>query len=205
MNKNEDALEKFNKAISADPANSQAYFGRAYLTDEKEETLNKALEDYNQAISLDPQFIWAYYNRGFLKSNLGDFAGAEEDYRKVCELEPTANNLTDLAALLIRRNKFKEANDFLNEAEGAGLDEEYELIHPFLKGLLKMLSGGSSDKIFASLNKILKTKTGRVELDWEFDKFIDWLDGSGLDANQIEKVRLLINRLENFKKSNKSS
>jgi Flp pilus assembly protein TadD len=45
-----------------------------------------AIEDYNEAIRLKPDDADAYNNRGIAKSNLGDMAGACEDYRKSCSL-----------------------------------------------------------------------------------------------------------------------
>lgn len=86
-NKPEKALKKFNLAVSIDPAQANAYVGRA-------NTLNtlgryeEAIADYNQALEINPNLANAFVNRGVAHSHLGQYDKAITDYEKALELDP---------------------------------------------------------------------------------------------------------------------
>lgn len=48
-----------------------------------------AQNDFTKSIELNPQYFKAYLRRGDARNQIGDFEGAEADYRKVAELEPS--------------------------------------------------------------------------------------------------------------------
>jgi tetratricopeptide (TPR) repeat protein len=64
------ALADFNRALTLDPKNSDAYFNRGLLKDNKGD-VNGALADLNLAIEFDPKNSNAYAVRGFLEEKKG--------------------------------------------------------------------------------------------------------------------------------------
>jgi tetratricopeptide (TPR) repeat protein len=78
---NQGAAAAFNKAISLNPKDADAYINRGNLKYEKLNDPQGALADYDQAIALAPKYALAYHNRGILKKNkLNDPKGALADY-----------------------------------------------------------------------------------------------------------------------------
>src|SRR5687768_6216802 len=53
-------IAKFNKEIKNDPKNSEAYYHRGRLY-ENRANYTKAIKDYNKAIELNPNYIDAFY------------------------------------------------------------------------------------------------------------------------------------------------
>ena len=62
------ALEKINKAITADPSNSNLYAVRGSIYDQQKKT-DLAMADYKKAIELDPKNFDAEYNLGIYNFN----------------------------------------------------------------------------------------------------------------------------------------
>ena len=50
---------------------------------------SEALADFDHAITLNSRYAEAYYNRGVAKHILGDEAGAEEDFARATEIDPS--------------------------------------------------------------------------------------------------------------------
>jgi tetratricopeptide (TPR) repeat protein len=110
------AIEKFTKAIEADPANARAYLQRsqAYLaTDETD----KALSDLTQAINLDPENADAYILRSsvyFLKKEYGKVI---DDCDRALELTPKEHSVFFIrGAAYAEMQKYDQALDDLNQA-----------------------------------------------------------------------------------------
>ena len=61
--------------------------GRAYLDSGE---LERAEEAFTRAIALNPDLPLAYFNRGVARVRLGDPCGADADFRRTLELDPTA-------------------------------------------------------------------------------------------------------------------
>lgn len=77
----EGAIADFSRAIELDPdrAETYNYRGTSYFWLKQ---FQKALADYNRALDLDPKMTLTYYNRGYVRIELGDEAGAIEDFRQ---------------------------------------------------------------------------------------------------------------------------
>lgn len=93
---------------------------KAYQTAERSKAngdLAKAIIYYQKALALDPQYIEAWNNLGSAQILAGDFKTAEVNFEKAYALDPTAHPvLTNLAFLLLRRNRPAEAESFARRA-----------------------------------------------------------------------------------------
>ncbi|MGD2096691.1 MAG: tetratricopeptide repeat protein [Desulfobacterales bacterium] len=87
LNRPEEALESFNRAIRIDPTKADGYLGRANALNTLKR-YEEALPDYNKALEIDPTLANAYVNRGSAYSHLGQYEKAIADYEKGLELDP---------------------------------------------------------------------------------------------------------------------
>lgn len=85
MGLNEEAIEIFDRAISKDSKNAEAwyYHGNCKVS---MGLMQDAIEDFSEAITLRPEYAAAYYNRGQAWFYLGEQTKACEDYKKAEEL-----------------------------------------------------------------------------------------------------------------------
>lgn len=80
LNKFEEAIQCYQKAIEIDPENPEAYYrrGRIYKTLRLH---RQAIKDFSKSVELDPRFSHVYLERGFLYRTLGWTDKATEDFR----------------------------------------------------------------------------------------------------------------------------
>lgn len=93
---------------------------KAYMAAERSKAtgdLAKAVTHYQKALELDPLYLEAWNNLGSAQILIGDFATAEVSFEKAYALDSTAHPvLTNLAFLLLRRNRPAEAEAFARRA-----------------------------------------------------------------------------------------
>jgi len=86
LNRYDEAIEDYNKAIELDPNIAMGYNNRGliyyYLN-----RYDEAIEDYNKAIELDPNLAMGYNNRGLIYYDLMMYNEAIEDYNKAIGLD----------------------------------------------------------------------------------------------------------------------
>jgi len=87
LNKHEQAIEDFSKAIALNPNLAEAYSNRG-LTYAELNKHERAIEDYDRAIALNTNFAEAYNNRGNAYAELNKYERAIEDYDRAIELKP---------------------------------------------------------------------------------------------------------------------
>lgn len=97
-NRDEKALDEFQRAVSLDPTLAIAYAGlaEAFATSavripypKSQETIAKAKTAVDKALALEPNLAEGYLVRGWLKRNADwDWAGAESDIRRSIEISP---------------------------------------------------------------------------------------------------------------------
>ncbi len=84
-----EALNDFGHAVKADPKFAEAWANRATLRrTQPEPDLKAAMTDADKAVEVDPLLAAAYSARGFVRLDLGDAAGALEDFNKAVSLRP---------------------------------------------------------------------------------------------------------------------
>jgi TolB-like protein/DNA-binding winged helix-turn-helix (wHTH) protein/Tfp pilus assembly protein PilF len=118
------ALEYFEKATRLDPTFAPAYGGVAlYYTvagfsQPSKEVFPKAVEAANKALQLDPELAEAHAALGYAKLNYEwDWAGAESEFRKACELNPGSSDAHWMYAVyLTAMTRFDEAVSEANRA-----------------------------------------------------------------------------------------
>ena len=94
MNRLEEALDDFNRAIGIDPDYARAFHLRG-LVAEKQGADARALEDFSRAIDIDPEYGAAYHSRATLHTKMGHEDLAVEDIAMVQHL--TNKNIETVA------------------------------------------------------------------------------------------------------------
>jgi Flp pilus assembly protein TadD len=87
LENNASTVADYDRAISIDPTNVEAYANRGFIKN-KSGDQQGAISDYNQAISIDPSNARMYDNRGIVKCNLGDTQGAINDFNQAISIDP---------------------------------------------------------------------------------------------------------------------
>ena len=109
LNKIQDAIRQFDKAIKIKNDFSSAYFnkGMAYNALRGKANVKKAVELLNMAIQYQDDFYEAHYNKGCILMNLGDYTEALKSFKKCLELE--GDKIDEEC-----ENKIKECNIHIN-------------------------------------------------------------------------------------------
>jgi tetratricopeptide (TPR) repeat protein len=84
IEKKEEAMSDFQKAIDFNPSYSEAFNFRGIVKLELGDTTG-ALADHNKAIELNPNYADAYYQRGFVKMQQKNYKEAIKDYNTALE------------------------------------------------------------------------------------------------------------------------
>lgn len=90
----EEAIEKYNAAISVDPTQSTYYCNRAAAYS-KLGQYQKTIEDCEKAIKINPNYANAYSRLGFAHYKMNEIEKAREVYKKGLEACPDNKNLRD--------------------------------------------------------------------------------------------------------------
>jgi len=114
LNKYEQAIEDFSKAIELNPDDAEAYYNRG-LAYAKLNEHEQAIEDYGKAIKLNPNYAEAYNNRGVAYAKLNEHEQAIKDYDETIKLNPN-----DAAAYNNRGAAYAELNKYERAIEDYG-------------------------------------------------------------------------------------
>jgi protein O-mannosyl-transferase len=116
VEKYNEALSDYNKAVDIDPKHAEAYSNRG-VTKAALKDFTGAKQDYNKAIELRPFYPDAYYNRGNIFKDLNDTSSAIRDYTKVLSINPSHSGALNNRGLERRLAKdYKGALEDLNKA-----------------------------------------------------------------------------------------
>ncbi|AXY73554.1 tetratricopeptide repeat protein [Paraflavitalea soli] len=109
LEKPDDALADYSKAIELNPRNVRAIAKRGLIYNNRKQ-LDLALADFNKAIELNPRFVVSLYYRGNIYLNQQKRELAIADYTKVVETDPTyADAWFNRAVAYKQLSKFDQA------------------------------------------------------------------------------------------------
>lgn len=87
----QDAIAELDKYVSHYPDYFYGYYRRGYFKDNLQD-IEGAVDDYTMSIVLQPDYAYAYLGRAEMYGLQGDRKTAEEDYKKVIELDTIPSN-----------------------------------------------------------------------------------------------------------------
>jgi tetratricopeptide (TPR) repeat protein len=93
-----EAIETYYKMLEIQPFR-EPYFNLGFIHQEYLKVYDVAIENYTRAIEVEPKYIDAYYNRALCYEMNQEFKRAEEDLRRVLNLNPQYSN----AAIALER------------------------------------------------------------------------------------------------------
>jgi tetratricopeptide (TPR) repeat protein len=84
--KQDRALEIYDKILRIEPTNKLALYNSGYVNLVYEKEFSKAADFFSRAITIDSAYTDAYYNRGYAYELNGDIQKARKDYERVLQL-----------------------------------------------------------------------------------------------------------------------
>lgn len=107
MEKFDDAMLDYTKAIQINSRMTDAYYNRAYINLTRKDIANADLQktaaDLEKALELDPKFIDALYAMAAVQKKLENYHCALEYLEKLLQLEPDAVNARALKKLILQK------------------------------------------------------------------------------------------------------
>ncbi|MDE6202675.1 MAG: tetratricopeptide repeat protein [Lachnospiraceae bacterium] len=127
LEKYEEAINAYTKAIELNPEYSAAY-NSCGLTYNKLGRYAEAINDFTKAILINPKYATAYNNRGFAHKAIGEYAEAIADYEKAIELNPKYSiAYNNLGAAYNNLEEYVKAITYLDKS--LELNPEYALAY----------------------------------------------------------------------------
>lgn len=107
LEKFDDAMLDYSKAISINPKMTDAYYNKAQITLSRKDIpnpdINKAVEDLKKALELDPKFIDALFAMAAAYKKLGDYHKSLEYLERLLQIEPQAIQANALKKLILQK------------------------------------------------------------------------------------------------------
>lgn len=107
MEKFDDAMLDYSKALSLNEKMTDAYYNRAKIILSRKDIENpdvqKAVDDLEKALELDEKFLDALYAMAAAHKKLGNYKKALEYLDKLIEIEPDAINARAFKKLLLQK------------------------------------------------------------------------------------------------------
>ncbi len=104
-----DAIQQFDKSVTLDPNNSEAFFAKANAHASVGQTRD-AIDAYMKAVEIDPTHDKSYFNLGALYVSQDNLAKAEEMFRKAIQANAQNTKAREsLGQVLVEQKKFSEA------------------------------------------------------------------------------------------------
>ena len=126
-----ESIQLFNKSISLDSSNADAYVGRGHAKQMLGDNRG-ALQDANKAVKIDPRSVGAYIGIAIAKQELGDYKGAMQNYNMIIELDPTnAKIYVSRGFLKMMLGNIDAGCLDLSKAGELGTERAYELIREY--------------------------------------------------------------------------
>ncbi|GHU09492.1 lipoprotein [Spirochaetia bacterium] len=144
LNRKEESLAEFNRAIGLNPDNFLAYIYRAGLRDEAGD-FDGAEQDYEKIIQLNPGYYFAFEGLGIHKMRKGQWAQARDAFLSAFQYAPTEYNYALLAALAwMRAERANAPREFLEAAMRKAPRDSYDY------SMLRLFATFSGDDVIAA-------------------------------------------------------
>ena len=192
------ALQESEQAVSVAPSYSKAYelMGKIYA---KRKDQEKAFKYFRLAAAGSTTDAGIRYNLALSYYDLGDYAGAVEQYKDIMELEPSLKTELLLSRSLIQNESYNEAVSRVTHLKTVDKRSEADVIALgdllFEKGQLGSAStmydfaykkyGNRSPHLFKMMGKIYQAKNDRSRAKKYFEQ------AAGLDPHDAELSDLL--------------
>lgn len=150
LNRPEDAIEHFIKALAIDPKHAEAHrnLGNAFLDLEKYE---EAIDQFKQVIATDPKSLGVHNNWGIALSNLGLPWEAIAQYKEELAIDP--NNSEAILNLNFQRRALKRSWDPSDQVGRGPSIQQVTQLDDFRK-LLKVAVKPQIKNIDAEIDKV---------------------------------------------------
>ena len=102
------AIERYQKAISIQPAHPNTYFNMANAYNARQD-LNSAIHYYKKALKYKPDYIKAYINLGIAQNNNGDLSSAMATYEKALKIDPHNVRLINNLGITYKQKGYKKS------------------------------------------------------------------------------------------------
>jgi Flp pilus assembly protein TadD len=162
LNRFEEALADYEKAIELNPGNASAISERAVVKF-KLGKKTAALLDLDLAQQIEPNNPYRYSSRAYIKDSLGDVEGAIADYQKAIELDPedaiAYNNLGMLEEKLGYIEKSKQR--FKKADELAGIQQPFTIPLNEKENNIEDATRKKQPGIFNTIKEIVSNKSER--------------------------------------------
>jgi tetratricopeptide (TPR) repeat protein len=131
----DEALACYQHALALDPHSAEAHFnaGNAHNAHNAQGNHAAAIASFERALALRGEYAEAHINLGSLIGKLGDYAGAESQYRLAVALKPNPTNLVCLGGSLGAQGRLEEEGFYRH---ALALDPNYVDAHQGLAWLL---------------------------------------------------------------------
>lgn len=108
LGKYREALQSYQKSVSLDPGNANAYYGMG-LCYQKMNQLDKALENFEKAIKIDNQYWKAYYAMGNTYLKINKFNEALNAFIAASKVEDDEKVYYQIAYTYVKMNNYAKA------------------------------------------------------------------------------------------------
>ncbi len=106
------AVPLLEHALDEDPRRWQSHNGLGIAADRNKD-FAAAISHYDAALALEPRATITVNNRGYSRYLAGDFAGAEDDFRRALQMSPLTGTWTNLGRAQARQGNYADALESL--------------------------------------------------------------------------------------------
>ena len=165
--KYEESIKDIEVFIDRFPTRSYGYSVRGSSKEQMGDQ-DGAMKDYNEGISLNPDYAYLYLRRGKLYSDLDMMDMAEQDFKKLIQIDTTVESSSCRNYGLLFMMKYEEAFEWINKIIE---DDPYDPVHVYDKACMYSLIG-DAEKALVALEEALNRgfrKFTHIENDSDLD------------------------------------